>query len=64
MKEYAEKLKENTPIVFVVGAVATGNPAVEIDYIDDSICVSKYSLSASVCLGKIMNTFENKWEIC
>lgn len=37
--------------------------AVEIDYIEDSICISKYGLSASVCLGKIMNAFENKWEI-
>lgn len=48
-------------MAFVVGAVAKGNPAMECDYIDDAICISKYSLSASCCLSKILNTFEDYW---
>ena len=57
----------------MVGAVSVGNPgkiytinimiAMEVDYIDDSICISKFGLSASVCLGKILNAFENHWKI-
>ena len=49
--------------MFVVGAVAKGNPTMEVDYIQDSICISKYALSASVCLGRLMNTYEDLFEI-
>jgi rRNA pseudouridine-1189 N-methylase Emg1 (Nep1/Mra1 family) len=72
MHKFAEQCPKNKPIVFVVGGVSTGDPgntkynflAMEVDYIDDSICVSKYPLSASVALGRIINAFEDLWEIC
>ncbi len=35
----------------------------EVDYTDDNICISKYSLSAGYCLSMLMNTFEQAWEI-
>jgi rRNA pseudouridine-1189 N-methylase Emg1 (Nep1/Mra1 family) len=35
----------------------------EVDYIDDSISVSKYPLSASVALSKIINAFEDVWKV-
>jgi len=63
MTKFAERLPRNGPIAFVVGAVSKGNPVLECDYLDDSICISKYALSASCCLSKIINTFEELWEI-
>lgn len=59
LSKFIEKLPQNGPIAFIVGAVSKGNPALECNYLDDSICISKYSLSASCCLSKILNNFEN-----
>jgi len=58
MAKFAKSLNNSQPVVFVVGAVAKGNPTMEVDYIQESVCISKYALSASVCLGRIMNTYE------
>ena len=63
LKKFASGLNPRKPIAFVVGAVSKGNPCLECDYIDDSICISKFSLSAACCLSKIMNTFEDLWEV-
>ena len=63
MFKFAEEINKDKPIVFVVGAVAKGNPTMEVDYINESVCISKYGLSASVCLGRIMNSFENLYGI-
>ena len=63
MFEYVEEIDQNEPIVFVVGAVAKGNPTMDVDYIHDSICVSKYSLSASNCLMRVLSAFERIWMI-
>ena len=46
------------PIVFVIGAVSVGNPAMEADYIDECICMSKYSLSAAACCSMVCDAFE------
>lgn len=64
LKEYAQKkIPKNAPIVFVVGGVSKGNPGMEVDYTDDCICISKYSLSAGCCLSRITHTFEELWNI-
>lgn len=63
MPKFAELLNKDQPVVFVVGAVAKGNPTMDVDYIQDSVCISKYALSASVCLGRIMNTYEDIYQI-
>lgn len=50
LQEYVDNLEEmNTkrPIAFVIGAVSIGNPAMEIEGIDDCIGVSNYGLSAA-----------------
>lgn len=57
MEKLAKEFNPEQPVVFVVGAVAKGNPTMDVDYIQDSVCISKYALSASVCLGRIMNTY-------
>eukprot|EP00386_Alphamonas_edax_P013143 GDKI01040691.1.p1 GENE.GDKI01040691.1~~GDKI01040691.1.p1 ORF type:complete len:305 (+),score=85.83 GDKI01040691.1:40-915(+) len=53
----------DVPITFVVGAVAHGDPATEIDYIEENLAISNYGLSASVCCSKICNEFEELWNI-
>lgn len=58
-----EKNKKNAPIVYVVGAVAKGDPAKEADYVEECICISKFGLSASHCLFKIVNAYERLWNI-
>jgi rRNA small subunit pseudouridine methyltransferase Nep1 len=63
LTKFAAKVNNDKPIVIVVGAVAKGNPTMEVDYITDSICISKYALSASVCLGRITYAFEMLYEI-
>jgi rRNA small subunit pseudouridine methyltransferase Nep1 len=63
MSEYVKELPQNSPLVFVVGAVAKGNPGMENDYVQESICVSKYSLSAAYAIAKILFGFESLWKI-
>jgi rRNA small subunit pseudouridine methyltransferase Nep1 len=63
MTKLAAEFKSDQPIVYVIGAVAKGNPTMDVDYIQDSVCISKYALSASVCLGRIMNTYEDLYDI-
>ena len=63
MAQLSKDLNSSQPLVFVVGAVAKGNPTMEVDYIQDSVCISKYALSASVCLGRMMNTYEDVFGI-
>lgn len=58
------------PIVIVVGAVSKGQPCtpvitsgMELDYLNDCICISRYPLSAALCVSKIINEFEVAWDI-
>ena len=32
----------------------------EVDYIDDSVCVSKYSLSGAYAIAKMLNALESE----
>jgi len=63
LHEYVPKIIENESICFVIGAVAHGNPGMENTYVDDCISISKYGLTASVCLNRILNAFENELDI-
>ena len=63
INEFVQQLDQNKPILFSVGAVSHGNPGMENDYVNDSICISKFSLSASVALSKICNAYENFWNV-
>jgi len=61
MKQLVPSLPKDKPVVFVVGAHAHG-PAT-VDWTEKLLAVSQYPLSASVCLGRICNAFENHWGI-
>ena len=61
--QYVRKLDRTKDVVFSVGAVSHGNPGMENDYVDESICISRFGLSASVALGKICGAFEREWDI-
>ena len=58
-----EEMESKKAIVFVVGAVSTGNSGMEFEGLDDSICISNYSLSAAFACSKIWNAFENAWDM-
>jgi len=62
LQEYINKQKDET-MVFAIGAVSQGHPTDCLDYIDYSICISKFSLSAATCCYKLTQCFENKWKI-
>eukprot|EP00244_Chara_vulgaris_P010932 TRINITY_DN5178_c0_g2_i1.p1 TRINITY_DN5178_c0_g2~~TRINITY_DN5178_c0_g2_i1.p1 ORF type:complete len:254 (-),score=28.67 TRINITY_DN5178_c0_g2_i1:355-1014(-) len=55
------KLHPKETVVYVVGAMSHGN--IEPQYIDDTIAVSEFPLSAACCLSKICNALELQWEI-
>ena len=55
--------EEKKPVVFSIGAVSVGNPAMEVDYIDECICISNYSLSAACVCGKLCDAFEDLWKV-
>lgn len=60
MSEFTAALPD-TPIVFAVGAHSHGDESQP--WTEQTISVSQYPLSASVALGRIMNAFEQKWNI-
>lgn len=62
-REYIEKLPKNKPVVYIVGGVSKGNPAMEVDYGDEHVCISKYGLSAGYCIARMMNCYEQMWNI-
>ena len=62
--EYIKTLGvEKKPAVFVIGAVSVGNPGMENDYVDETICVSNYSLSAANVCSKLTTYFEDYWQV-
>lgn len=61
LKEFVRDLPDETPAVFVVGAMAHGK--IDASYVDQWVSVSEYPLSAACCLGRITNAFEDKWDI-
>lgn len=61
LKDYILTTKEDTPLVFVVGAMSHGK--IEVDYIDDLVAVSAYPLSAMWAIARICNALETQWNI-
>lgn len=59
--EYARSLDNGKPVVMVIGSMSQGD--LNIDYNHDSISVSSFPLSASVCCGKVCTSFEKIWDI-
>jgi len=61
LPDFVKTLPSDTPIVFVIGAMAHGK--VNVDYIDQEISFSSYPLSASVACGKVCCAYEDLWNI-
>lgn len=57
-----------SPLVFAIGAVATGDPMAEqlygANYIEERLSICPWGLSASCCCAKVCNEFEYLWDIC
>lgn len=51
----------DSPVVFVIGAMAKGS--VNIDYHEDTISISSYPLSAALTCSKVCAAFEEKWGV-
>ncbi|XP_066245085.1 ribosomal RNA small subunit methyltransferase NEP1 [Euwallacea similis] len=49
------------PIVVVVGAMARGN--LNVDYVEDTISISNYPLSAALTCTKLCSAFEEVWGV-
>lgn len=66
IKDYVNQLmgESKKPVVFIIGAVSVGDPAMDVvDYADECICISNYSLSAACVCGKLCEAFENLWKV-
>lgn len=61
-KMFAEKKPmQNDSVVFVVGGYAHG--AMNVDYCDEFMSISNFSLSAAAVCSKITNAFEEFWNV-
>ena len=60
-RKFAEKFGQDKPVCVVVGAVAHG--AVEPDWVDETIAVSGYAMSAAGVCCKLTDGFEEAWGI-
>lgn len=73
LREFAAEVEKDergagVPVVFVIGAVAHGDPVSEpgfgASYIEESISICPWGLSAACCCSKICNEFEHLWGVC
>ncbi|XP_060526678.1 ribosomal RNA small subunit methyltransferase NEP1 [Cylas formicarius] len=53
--------KTEDPIVFVIGAMAKGS--VDVDYIEETVSISNYPLSAALTCTKLCSAFEEIWGV-
>eukprot|EP00667_Euglena_gracilis_P020003 EG_transcript_21530 len=58
LQEWVNTLPDE-PIAVVIGGISRGS--FEVDYVDDSVCISEFPLSASVVCSKFCNAFEARW---
>jgi len=61
IEDYVKVNFKDEPVVFVIGAFAHGDFAV--DYLDEKISYSSYPLSASVACSKVAIAFERHWGV-
>eukprot|EP00128_Syssomonas_multiformis_P009709 Colp12_sorted_trinity150504_noHs@32852 len=61
VREYVSTLPKDEPIVFVIGSFATGD--IKVDYVEETISISQYPLSASVACAKLCCAFEEMWGV-
>ncbi|XP_054263511.1 ribosomal RNA small subunit methyltransferase NEP1 [Macrosteles quadrilineatus] len=56
-----EIVPQEEPIAIVIGAIARGS--VQPDYIEDTISISNYPLSAALTCSKLCSAFEEVWGV-
>jgi len=59
--ELVDTLPQDGPVVFCFGAHSHG--PVEVDWVEEVVSFSQYPLSASYAIGRLINAFEQKWDI-
>mmetsp|Transcript_23473 Transcript_23473/g.66750 ORF Transcript_23473/g.66750 Transcript_23473/m.66750 type:complete len:301 (+) Transcript_23473:71-973(+) len=59
--EFVPALPDNTPVVFVLGAIAHGN--INVNYAEAVLSFSEYPLSGACTVSRICGAFERKWGI-
>ncbi|ESN91170.1 hypothetical protein HELRODRAFT_90376 [Helobdella robusta] len=52
---------DDAPIVFVVGAISRGS--IDVDYVEKTISLSSYPLSAALTCAKLCGAFERRWNV-
>ncbi|RWS26637.1 C2 factor (C2F)-like protein [Leptotrombidium deliense] len=52
---------DDSPVAIVIGAMAHGQ--VDVDYVEDTVSISQYPLSAALACTKIVSAFEEAWGI-
>lgn len=60
-REYMSAHATDRPIAFVVGAIAQGE--LKVDYVDDSIAISNYAMSAAGVCAKLTDAAEEVWGV-
>jgi len=59
--DFVPALKDDEPVVFVLGGFAHGHVAP--DYAEAMLSFSEYPLSGACAVGRLFSAFENKWGI-
>jgi rRNA small subunit pseudouridine methyltransferase Nep1 len=59
--DYVETTPLDSPTVFVIGAMAKG--VCKVDYADEEICISNFSLSAASVCSKLCYAYEEYFNI-
>lgn len=61
VEDYVKVNFGDEPVVFVIGSFAHGD--IDCDYLDETVCISSYALSASVTCAKVCVAFERLWGV-
>ncbi|KAJ0963431.1 hypothetical protein J5N97_028553 [Dioscorea zingiberensis] len=60
LKNYVSALNDDLNLVFVLGPMNCGD--IKMDYVDEFISVSPYSMRVNVCLGTVCELLEKVWK--
>ena len=60
--ELVPSLPQDGPVVFCFGAMAHGFVD-DVDWIEEFVSLSQYPLSASYAIGRLLNAYEDHWDI-
>lgn len=61
LPQYAATVGQDRPVCFVVGAIAHGE--LNVPWVDETVAVSQYAMSAAGVCAKLTDAFEQTWGI-